>query len=127
MVVSTVAVVDASAVAALLFNEPGSDDVAERFGHGRLVATSLLPYEVANVCVTKIRRYPDQERALLEAFSILGALNIELVTVPFNDVVALACETALTAYDASYLWLARELRADLVTLDRALDSAWRTS
>ena len=56
---STVTVVDAPAVAALLFNEPGSDDVAERLGHGRLVATSLMPYEVANVCVTKIRRYPD--------------------------------------------------------------------
>lgn len=126
MVGSTVAVVDASAVAALLFNEPGSDDVAERLESGRLVATSLLPYEVANVCVTKIRRYPGQERALLEAFSILGALNIELVTVPFDDIVALACETGLTAYDASYLWLARELRAVLVTLDRALDSAWRT-
>ena len=127
MVVSTVAVVDASAVAALLFNEPGSDDVAERFGHGRLVATSLLPYEVANVCVTKIRRYPDQEGALLRAFSMISALDIEFITVPFDEVVALACETALTAYDASYLWLARELRSDLLTLDRALDSAWRTS
>jgi predicted nucleic acid-binding protein len=124
---STVTVVDASAVAALLFNEPGSDDVAERLGRGRLVATSLMPYEVANVCVTKIRRYPDQESALLEAFSMFGALDIELVPVPCGDLVPLARETALTAYDASYLWLARELRADLLTLDHALDSAWRTS
>ena len=58
---------------------------------------------------------------------MLGELDIELVLVPFDDVVALACETALTAYDASYLWLARELRANLLTLDHALDSAWRTS
>ena len=78
------------------------------------------------LCVTKIRRYPDQEDALLEAFSMLGALDIELLPVPFDDVVALACETPLTANDASYLWLAREIRANHLTLDHALDSAWRT-
>lgn len=123
---STITVVDASAVAAVLFNEPGADDVAERLSRGRLVATSLLPYEVANVCVNKIARYPTQEAALLEAFSMLGALGIEIVTVPFDAIVRLACAVGLTAYDASYLWLASHLQSDLVTLDRALDAAWRS-
>jgi predicted nucleic acid-binding protein len=124
---SPLAVVDASAVAALLFNEPGSEEVADRLSRSRLVATSLLPYEVANVCVKKIAKYPAQEAQLLEAFSMLGALGIELITVSFDDVVALASRVGLTAYDASYLWLARRLRSDLVTLDKALQSAWRAS
>jgi predicted nucleic acid-binding protein len=35
-------------------------------------------------------------------------------------VLELARTTALTAYDASYLWLARHLRGELVTLDRTI-------
>ena len=38
-------------------------------------------------------------------------------------VLDLAERTGLTAYDASYLWLARELKAELVTLDRKLAAA----
>jgi predicted nucleic acid-binding protein len=37
--------------------------------------------------------------------------------------VDLAEATGLTAYDASYLWLARTLNAELVTLDRKLAAA----
>ncbi len=33
--------------------------------------------------------------------------------------------TGLTACDAAYLWLADSLRAELVTLDRKLERAWR--
>ena len=40
-----------------------------------------------------------------------------------RGMVQLAKETGLTAYDASYLWLARTLDADLVTLDRRLAGA----
>ena len=36
-----------------------------------------------------------------------------------------ARSTGLTACDASYLWLAREMRLELVTLDKSLDKAWR--
>jgi predicted nucleic acid-binding protein len=40
--------------------------------------------------------------------------------VPGSAVFALAAETGLSAYDASYLWLARSRDAELVTLDKAL-------
>jgi len=72
-------VVDASAIAAIVFNEPASDDVVEQIGGALLVAPSLLPYELANVYVVKVRRYPDQKSALNRAFSMLDSLNIELV------------------------------------------------
>ena len=39
------------------------------------------------------------------------------------DVVLLATATGTTAYDASYLWLAASLGADLVTLDDRLAKA----
>lgn len=40
-----------------------------------------------------------------------------------DEALALALETGLTHYDASYLWPARELGADLVTLDKAPQAA----
>ncbi len=119
---SPAVVVDASAIAAVVFNEPASDDVVESIGDARLIAPSLLPYELANVYVIKVRRYPDQKTALDGAFSLLGALDIELVAVSADAAGALAFETGLTAYDAAYLWLAKRLELGLVTLDRKLGS-----
>jgi predicted nucleic acid-binding protein len=43
--------------------------------------------------------------------------------VDHDGVLALAAETGLTAYDASYLWLSRKLGAELVTLDTQLRKA----
>jgi uncharacterized protein with PIN domain len=43
-----VKVVDASALAALLFGEPE----AERLGNARLAAPALLGFELANVCAS---------------------------------------------------------------------------
>ena len=58
-------VVDASAVAALLFAEPKAEAIAESLGNAPLVAPTLLPYEVSSVCLKKLGRYPDQRAALL--------------------------------------------------------------
>jgi predicted nucleic acid-binding protein len=48
---------------------------------------------------------------------------VESVDVDYLGALALAEATGLKAYDASYLWLARELAAELVTLDRRLAAA----
>jgi predicted nucleic acid-binding protein len=48
---------------------------------------------------------------------------VETVEVDHHAVVELALRTGLTTYDASYLWLARDLAIELVTLDRQLAEA----
>jgi len=58
---------------------------------------------------------------------MLAGLGIAMVDVDHRDALALAERTGLTAYDASYLWLARTLGAELVTLDRRLKSVAATS
>ena len=50
-------------------------------------------------------------------------MKVKTVAVDHAAVMDLAEATGLTAYDASYLWLARELEAELVTLDRKLAAA----
>jgi predicted nucleic acid-binding protein len=121
--VTATKVIDASALAALIFGEPEADAVAARLEGHRLAAPSLLAFELTNVCLVKCRRHPDRRDALLAALKLRGRLGVEEIAVDHDAVVQLAIRTGLTAYDASYLWLARELKADVVTLDKALDSA----
>jgi predicted nucleic acid-binding protein len=118
-----VKVVDASALAALLFGEPEAEAVAGRLGDARLVAPALLGFELANVCLIKGRRHPEQLSALRAAFQLRDRLAVEEVAVDHDSALELAATTGLTAYDASYLWLTRQLGAELVTLDRQLAKA----
>ena len=118
-----VKVVDASALAALLFNEPEASKIAAQLTGARLVAPALLGFELANVCLIKSRRDPAQSEILVTAFKLRHRLAIEEAAVDHDAVVHLASTTGLTAYDASYLWLARQLGADLVTLDVQLAKA----
>ena len=119
-------VVDASALGALLFGEPDGAAVAERLRGGRMIAPALLPFEVANVCLKKMRRHPDQRDALMAAFGMLDRMEVGLVEVDHGGALVLAERSGLTAYDASYLWLARRMSIDLVTLDRQLEAALAT-
>src|SRR5262249_49685705 len=109
------------------FGEPEGESVAERLGDARLAAPALLSFELVNVCLLKSRRHPEQQAALAAAFLLRARLAVDEMAVDHDDVLALAVSTGLTAYDASYLWLARQLRADLVTLDRQLAQAYASS
>ena len=115
-----VKVVDASALAALLFGEPGAQTIVGRLGDARLVAPALLGFELANVCLIKCRRHREDEAALVEAFRLRARLAVEEVAVDHDGVLELAAMTGLTAYDAACLWVARQVDAELITLDRQL-------
>jgi predicted nucleic acid-binding protein len=124
--VAVAKVVDASAIAALLFGEPQGEEVTRRIEGARLIAPSLLGFELANVCVTKCRRHPRQRGELLNAFMLHRRFAIEEVAVDHETVIKIAVAAGLTGYDAAYLWLARELGAELVTLDEKLERAAAT-
>lgn len=121
--VTGVKVIDASALAALVFSEPEAGEVVNRLEGARLAAPSLLDFELANVCLTKMRREPGKRDAVRAAFRLGHRMKVKTVAVDHAAVLDLAEATGLTAYDASYLWLARELKAELVTLDRKLAAA----
>ena len=94
-----------------------------RLDGGRLFAPPLLAFELANVCVTKSRRFPAKRAAIMSALLLRARLDVQEVQIDHDAVTTLALQSGLTAYDASYLWLARELGAELVTLDAQLSRA----
>ena len=118
-----VKVVDASAIAALMFGEPEAREAAARLRGATLAAPALLPFEIASVCLKKLIRHPEQRELLLAASRLFNRLEIAQHNVELQGIVELAQQSGLSAYDASYLWLARHLRAELVTLDARLARA----
>jgi predicted nucleic acid-binding protein len=119
----TVKVVDASALAALLFGEPEAEAVAVRLEKSSLSAPTLLGFEIASVCLKKLRRDPSRREALLAAFALYTRMAIEIVEIDHADTLGLAEALGLSSYDAAYLWLADKLAAELVTLDKPLQTA----
>ena len=118
-----VKIVDASAIAALLFGEPEAETVVLQLENCTLAAPTIFPFEMASVCLKKLRRHPQQRETILTAYTLADCLTIEYFQVQMKDVIALAERSKLTVYDSSYLWLAQSLRAELVTLDAALARA----
>jgi predicted nucleic acid-binding protein len=113
-------VVDASVLAAIAFDEPEGPTLAAHLEGETLLAPSLIDFELMNLAVTKARRQPDLVDKILISLAAALTVPIARMTVPGPEVFALAMATGLTAYDASYLWLARSRDLELVTLDRAL-------
>jgi len=113
-------VVDASAIGAIMFDEPEGPALARHLEGETLLAPTLLDFELMNIAVTKARRRPELIEHIAISLATALSLRIDRVPVPGPEVFALAAGTGLTAYDASYLWLAHSRDAELVTLDAAL-------
>ena len=118
-----VRVVDASALGALVFGEPKADDIAKALDDATIIAPALLWFELASICLRKIRVHPAQETEILRALSLARHLNIEIVEVEHSEVVELAKEMSITTYDASYVWVALQVRGELITLDQKMHKA----
>ena len=121
---TTAKVVDCSALAAVLLDETTADIVSARLEEQRLVAPALLPFEMVSVCLKKAKKYPEKIDIFLAALDRFCRIPIQMVEVDFRAILPLALRHRLTAYDASYLWLALEMDAELVTLDTELGRAY---
>jgi predicted nucleic acid-binding protein len=119
----SVRIVDASALGALVFGEPKAEKISETLSDEPIAAPALLWFELASICLKKIKAHPSQKSLILEAFELARNLNIEIIEIDHPAVIELAKETGLTTYDTSYLWLALELRGELITLDKKMQRA----
>ena len=94
-------------------------------GRTRLLAPTLMVYEVTNAVVQGMRRgriTDDDGKAILTAFEGLG---IEMESVTWQQILPLARRFDRSAYDAAYLALAQARGEPLVTGDLRLYHAVR--
>lgn len=113
-------VVDASALGALVFGEPQAEEISRALSAATLVAPALLWFEMAAVAAKKIKNHPELAAQIQVAFNLAYRLPVAIREVDHGETVTLALNSDMTTYDASYLWLADHLRAELVTLDAKL-------
>jgi predicted nucleic acid-binding protein len=118
-------VVDASALAAVVFQESQASALSKRLDGAFLHAPALLKFELASVAWKKVRRHPEDAAKVLSALMLAldQRWNLSWHDVQPADVVLTAHATGLSVYDASYVWLAGSLGAELVTLDARIAAA----
>lgn len=116
-------VVDASAMAAIAFVEPEAREVSSHLQGARLAAPGLIRYELANICLTKLKMHPADESTILARYAGLESTQIDTHAIDLPACIELGQRHRLSVYDASYLWLSHFLRAELVTLDKKLARA----
>ena len=116
-------VVDASALAAVLFNEPEGEPVLASVD-GALAAPNVLLYELASICAAKLARQPANADTILSRYRLFVELDIELTEPDWLGLPQLANEWRISAYDAAYLQLALARKAPLVTIDARLAKAF---
>ncbi|MGH8225195.1 MAG: type II toxin-antitoxin system VapC family toxin [Gammaproteobacteria bacterium] len=116
-------VIDASAVAAVLFDEPEAAPILASIS-GALIAPGLIRYELASVCTTKCIRHPTRAEEIETRYGLLDKLALDLYEPDWKHLPALARRWALSAYDAAYLQLALSRKAPLITLDARLAHAY---
>jgi predicted nucleic acid-binding protein len=104
--------------ALLLLNRFASEEID-------LVAPTLLEYEVINGLSIARKRGRLAEAALVEAIEAFHGLGIRLRSISSltSRVLFYVKKYDRSVYDASYLAVAEDEKADLVTADRALCNA----
>jgi predicted nucleic acid-binding protein len=106
-----------------------ADAVLERLAGGEALVPAVWPLEVANVLVAAERRGRLGEADSARFLRLLNDLPISVLQEPparvTGEILALAREVSLSAYDASYLDLAMREGVPLATRDEALGKAAR--
>lgn len=125
-------VLDASTTLAWAFDDEAgkyADEVLEFVTENHAVVPALWNYEIANAVLVGIRRSRltvDDAVAFAEDLATMD-IRVESGGDEPMTLLAEALDSGLTAYDASYLLLARSTGLPLATRDKALVRAARKS
>ena len=113
-------VIDASALVPFLIN---GESLGPADAGGRLLAPTMLPYEVTNIIRRTALRENIAPAAQREAFDDLHGMAIEMWPWPAVSERVWELRHNLTAYDASYVAVSELADAVLITKDRKLAAA----
>jgi predicted nucleic acid-binding protein len=114
-------VIDTSALLAVIVAEPERDRIIEMTKGHTLIGPGSIPWEIGNAFSAMLKQ---RRLALVEAqqgLKIFHAIPLRLVRVDMNNVLSIASQTKVYAYDAYFLDCAIRHAAPLLTLDRGLE------
>lgn len=119
-------VVDASYMMAfLLVDEKVDQKIDEEIKAGKLkiFTPPIFETELFNGILMAHRRERVTWRECHHLYTTYQRLMVTQERVEINEVFELAKESGLTVYDASYVWLARKMKVELLTYDKKMQAA----
>lgn len=120
-------VVDTSVLIAVVTGEPSRAEMIRMTKGADLLAPASVHWEVGNALVALVKRRVATQTHAAEALQAYAGIPIRFVEVDLAESVGLAAEYRLYAYDAYLLACAKNERAPLLTLDKALTKAAKSA
>jgi predicted nucleic acid-binding protein len=112
---------DASAIMAVILNEPNRDKVIALTKSAVLVSPEIISFEIGNALINVFKKQKITEDELLAAYSNYIAIPIRSVNVDIEKALKIACKYKIFAYDAYYLEIAHRLKLPLITFDSSME------
>ena len=113
-------VIDASAILAVIVDEPERDRVVAMTAGHNLVGPGSIPWEIGNAFSSMLKQHRLNIEEAKRGLSIFRSIPIRYLAVDMDNAVSIAHANDLYAYDAYFLDCAARHAAPLLTLDRPL-------
>jgi predicted nucleic acid-binding protein len=114
---------DASAIMAVILNEPNRNTVIALTKNAALLSPEVTSFEIGNALINLFKKRKITEEELLAAYSNYTAIPIENTKVDIEKALKIACKYKIYAYDAYYLETANRLKLPLITFDASMKTA----
>ena len=113
-------VVDASAVLAVILDEPEKSGLVSTTKNAVLVAPGCLSWEIGNAFSAILKRKKMKLELASKGLSIFEMIPIQKMAVSLSEALLLCSRYNIYAYDAYYLQLAKKSSIPLLTLDQRM-------
>ena len=113
-------VVDASAIIAVVVNEPSKADIIEATQDASLIAPASIHWEIANAFSAMFKRERVSLDEALDAIDIYKQIPIRFIEIELEESLRIAHQFNIYAYDAYLLRCAQKYKAPLISLDKTL-------
>jgi predicted nucleic acid-binding protein len=108
---------DASAIMAIILNEPNKDIVIKLTKGSTLLSPEMISYEIGNALISLYKRHKLTEKEVAEAYNNFKQIFIRTVEVDMEKALKISCKYNIYAYDAYYLETANRLKLPVITFD----------
>jgi predicted nucleic acid-binding protein len=113
-------VVDASAIIAVVVNEPSKSGIIQTTQNATLLAPASIHWEIANAFSAMFKCNRIKLEEALAAIDIYKQIPIRFIDVELEESLQLAHQLNIYAYDAYLLRCAQKHKAPLLSLDERL-------
>ena len=116
-------VIDTSALIAVIVGKPEREDIIELTNENSLIGPGSIPWEIGNAFSAMFKQNRLELDEAKRGQGIFTSIPLRYVETDFTNVISIAKQTNMYAYDAYFLDCAVRYKSPLLTLDRRLMSA----